>query len=137
MERLSGHELLAPEQEDLEEEQKLKLLALARKVHLQLTDIILQLASLKFDKIGSLREDPEGGFYIVPYVDLMATGSLKHKAVVYKGLESSSKDSFLSSSDWYKAIAHLNRKCALEDPEEAEEDRVATVGDYEILAKCH
>lgn len=93
------------------------------------------IASLTFDKIGSLREDSNGNFFVGPYIDSMATAYPKHKGAVYNGLDSCNKGPFTSVSDWYRAMALLNRKFALEDPEEDEEDRAATVGNYELLAE--
>lgn len=91
MERLSGHILPTLEQNDIEEEPGPKDLVLAKKVHEQLTDIILQLTSLKFDKIGSLREDSNGSFYIAPYVDPIMTAYPKYKAARFQPHEAEGK----------------------------------------------
>ncbi|KAL4921171.1 hypothetical protein BDW62DRAFT_198185 [Aspergillus aurantiobrunneus] len=40
----------------------------AEKVHQQLTDILLQLAPLKFSSVGSLREDANGNLFVGPYI---------------------------------------------------------------------
>lgn len=60
----------------------------------QLTEDFLQLASLKFEKLGFLREDSNGGFYIVPYVDSLATACSKHKAIIYEELDFSCQGPF-------------------------------------------
>ncbi|KAH8704834.1 hypothetical protein BGW36DRAFT_421425 [Talaromyces proteolyticus] len=132
MERLSGHALPTLERTDFEpSEEELRLVT---KIHTQLTDIILQLASLKFDKIGSLRENPDGEFFVAPYTETNATAYPQYKAIAYNKLSPQHKGPFSSVLEWYNAIAELNRKYALGDPDE-EEDRDETVADYELLAE--
>ena len=84
--------------------------------------------------MGSLREDPNGNFFVGPYVDQNGTAYPKHRAAVYNTLSNCYKGPFSSVSDWYNAMAELNRKFALEDPEE-EFDRDVTVAEYELLAE--
>lgn len=86
-----GAYFAALEQDDIEEEPGPKDLVLAKKVHEQLTDIILQLTSLKFDKIGLLREDSNGSFYIAPYVDPIMTAYPKYKAARFQPHEAEGK----------------------------------------------
>ncbi|WEW61271.1 hypothetical protein PRK78_006761 [Emydomyces testavorans] len=132
MERLPGHQLPVLERKSFEPD--LKDVALAEKVHRQLTSVILQLASLKFDKIGSLQENPEGNFFIGPYIDPSSTAYPKHRAKTYQSLIPEHKGPFSSISSWDNAMAELNRQTALGDPED-EEYRAETVADYEILAE--
>lgn len=89
---------------------------------------------MKFSKIGSLREDPKGNFFVGPYVDPSGTAYPKHRAAVYEALNPRYKGPFSSVSDWYNAMAELNRNFALKDPE-LESDREATLADYELLAE--
>lgn len=65
---MKTHSVRIP-QESLTAEPDPRELALANKVHEQLTDIILQLASFKFDDIGSLRDNSNGEFFVTPFVD--------------------------------------------------------------------
>jgi hypothetical protein len=90
-------------------------------------------ASLKFDKIGCLREDPDGGFFVAPYTETNATAFPQYKTITYNKLSPQQKGPFTSISGWYNSMAELNRKFALGDPEE--EDRDETVADYELLAE--
>ncbi|RJE18528.1 hypothetical protein PHISCL_09132 [Aspergillus sclerotialis] len=124
MERVPGHQLPPLEQKGFNPDPK--DLASARKVHQQLTDIILQL--------GTLREDSNGSFFVGPYVDSSGTAYPKQRAAAYKALSARYKGPFPSVSDWYDAMAELNRKFSLEDPEE-EGDRDVTVAEYELLAE--
>ncbi|EEP81332.1 predicted protein [Uncinocarpus reesii 1704] len=107
-------------------------LALAKKVHEQLTDVLLELASFKFSQIGSLREDPEGNFVVGPYIDPNSTAYPQHRATAYKSLDCLHKGPFSSVQEWYSAMAQLNRKASLDDLDEEDGDEV--VADYEILA---
>ena len=134
MERLPGHPLPVLEQESLTADPDPKELALANKVHEQLTDIILQLASFKFNGIGSLQEDSNGDFFVAPFVDFTGTAFPKHRVVIYNvKLDLSQRGPFHSTSEWYRAIAQLNRQLSLTDPEE--EARAEAVGDYELLSE--
>ena len=131
IDRLPGHPLPVLEQESLTAEPDPKELALANKVHEQLTDIILQLASFKFDRIGSLREDSNGDFFVAPFVDSTGTAFPKHRVVIYNGkLDLSQRGPFHSTSEWYRAIAQINRQFSLTDSEE--EARAEAVGDYKF-----
>lgn len=132
MERLPGRQLPLLERGDFEPDPK--ALTLAQKVHQQLTDVILQLASLKFSEIGSLREDLKGNFFVGSYVDPSGTAYPKHRAAVYEALNPRYKGPFSSVSDWYNAMAELNRNFALKDPD-LEEERDAMLADYELLAE--
>ena len=133
MERLPGHPLPVLEQKSLTADPDPKELALANKVHEQLTDFILQLASFKFDGIGSLREDPNGDFFVAPFVDSTGTAFPKHKVVIYEKLDFSQRGPFHSTSEWYRAVAQLNRQFSLTNPEE--EARAEAVGDHELLSE--
>lgn len=53
---------------------------------------------------------------------------------MYETLSSHHKGPFSSVSDWYNAMAELNRKSALQDPEEGS-DRDITVAEYELLTE--
>jgi hypothetical protein len=92
------------------------------------------LASLKFDKIGCLREDSNGNFFIGAYTETHATAYPQHKAVAYSQLDVHHQGPFSPATDWYSAMAELNRKYAVGDPEE-EVDRDKTVADYELFAE--
>lgn len=92
------------------------------------------LASLRFDKIGSLREAPDGTLFVGPYTETNATAYPKYKAVAYKKLEARYKGPFSSTSEWHQAMAELNRKVRIEDPE-VEGDRAEIVAEYELLAE--
>ncbi|RJE25068.1 Phosphotransferase enzyme family [Aspergillus sclerotialis] len=131
MEKLPGHQLPTLEQEDFDPDPK--DLAIAHKVHQQLTDVILELASLKFSKIASLREDSDGNFFVGPYVDPAGTAYPEHRALAYETLSAHQKGPYSSISDWYKAMAVLNRRSALHDPDE--EDKDVAVAEYELLAE--
>ncbi|KAM5443291.1 hypothetical protein MferCBS31731_001612 [Microsporum ferrugineum] len=131
MERLPGRPLPVLESPSLDID--LDDLAMAEKIHQQLTDVILELASLKFDKIGSLREGPEGNFAIGPYIDPNSTACPQPRATAYSSLSDAHKGPFPSIHEWYEAMAQLNRRASL-DSLESEEDGDETVADYEILA---
>lgn len=81
-----------------------------------------------------MREDSNGSFFVGPYVDSSGTAYPKQRAAAYKALSARYKGPFPSVLDWYDAMAELNRKSALEDPEE-EGDRDVTVAEYELLAE--
>lgn len=152
MEKLMGHQLSVLEDEW--RNPKPQDLALAKRVHEQLTDMILELgkeyfpwfcitqshnltiipASFKFDKIGSLGEDSNGNFFVGPYVDIMDTASQKQRTQTYQSPSPHHKGPFSSTSDWYAAMSELNRKSAIEDPDE-EEDKDVNVAQFELLAE--
>lgn len=89
---------------------------------------------MNFDKIGSLREDSNGDFFIGPYIDPNATAYPDYRAAAYNELSPGFKGPFTSISDWYNAMTELNRKSALNVLEdEGEKDEI--LADYEILAE--
>ncbi|CRG89677.1 hypothetical protein PISL3812_06716 [Talaromyces islandicus] len=85
MERLPGHALPTLERMTLEISDE--EIAAVKKVHTQLADIILELVSLKFDKIGCLREDSKGKFFVGAYYETNATAYPQHKAYALGDLE--------------------------------------------------
>lgn len=90
------------------------------------------LASLKFDKIGSLREDANGNFFVGPYNETNVTAHQQNKAVAYNQLEPHHQGPFSSIPDWYNAMAEFNRKYAVVAMVQNREELVA---DYELLAE--
>lgn len=89
---------------------------------------------MKFSRIGSLKEDPSGNFFVAPYVDPTATAYPEHRAAVYETLSPRHKGPFLSVSDWYNAMTELNRESALQAPEE-DSDIDINVAENELLAE--
>jgi len=106
---------------------------MAKKIHQQLTDIILELASptCTFDKIGTLKRDSQGNFHVGPYVDPNGTAYPRVKASIYRSMDAKYHGPFCTISDFYRGMSQLNIRYALEDPEE--EDRDVAVAEYKLL----
>lgn len=96
--------------------------------------MVIFTASFKFDKIGSLGEDSDGEFFVGPYVDIMNTASQKQRTETFESLSPHHKGPFSSASGWYAGMLELNRKSAIDDPDE-EEDKDANVAQFEVLAE--
>lgn len=90
------------------------------------------LASLKFDKIGSLREDSDGGFSVVAFAD-SATGSSKARASAYNKLAKSKQGPFSSIPEFYDAMSDLNDLNVNEDPESEDEEEEETDRENRVL----
>ncbi|KAI9824658.1 MAG: hypothetical protein M1826_007297 [Phylliscum demangeonii] len=97
--------------------------AIARKVHQQLTDLMLELATLKFDKIGTLREDADGRFFIAAFADT-STAYPKQRASAYSKLAKAKQGPFSSISDFYEAMSDLNDIFVDEDAESEDEEEM-------------
>ncbi|KAI9814083.1 MAG: hypothetical protein M1826_002328 [Phylliscum demangeonii] len=104
--------------------------AITRKVHQQLTDLMLELATLKFDKIGSLREASDGGFFIAAFADT-STGDPKERASAYSKLAKEKQGPFSSISAFYEAMSDLNDVFVKEDAESEDEEEAT---DKELVA---
>jgi hypothetical protein len=85
------------------------------------------------DRIGSLREDSEGNFFVAEYVDPNWTAYPEERAAAYQKLDLRDRGPYPTISDFYAAISRLNRKYALEDPDD--EDKDETIAEYEVLAE--
>ena len=151
MERLNGHPL--PEVEISGLEPNADQLAVAKKVHLQLTDLMLELgkvitkirstllirmtayscflATLKFDKIGALREDSNGGFFVAAYSD-SATAFPKERVSAYNKLTKHKQGPFSSISEFYEAMSDLNDLYANEEFKSWNEDETNGEDEDEI-----
>ncbi|MCJ1263046.1 hypothetical protein MMC22_002916 [Lobaria immixta] len=129
MEKLDGQPL--PVLEDMDLELNARDLALARKLHQQLADVILELATLKFDKIGSLREDSKGGFFIAAFANTSTLYS-ERRASAYDKLFKDKQGPFSSVSDFYEAMSDLNDLYACEDPESEDEEEEETDKEIEV-----
>jgi len=81
------------------------------------TDTLQTLASLTFDKIGSLREDSRGRFFVAEYVDPNTTAFPEERAMVFKNLESRYRGPFSTVSEFYHASCLLGKAHARTDPE--------------------
>jgi hypothetical protein len=93
------------------------------------------LASLKFDKIGTLREDPDGDFFVAEYSD-MYTAYPEERASAYNKLRKNKKGPFSSISEFYDAMSDLNDLSVQEDPkshDEEETDKELEVLQYKQL----
>lgn len=102
---------------------------------ISLLTVINAIATLQFDKIGSINEDTDGNFFVGPYIDSYATAYPEYKVEVYKSLEPQQRGPFNSISSWYRSMGLLQRKFVLGDPEEEEESRDASVAQCEVLAE--
>lgn len=90
-------------------------------------------ASLKFDKIGSLREDSDGGFFVVAFAD-SSTAYPKARASAYNKLSKSKQGPFSSIQEFYDAMSDLNDLHISEDPEsEDEEEKEVTEKENDVL----
>ena len=97
------------------------------------TDTLRTLASLKFDKIGSLREDSRGSFFVTEYVDPNTTACSEEQVMAFKSLESRYRGPFSTVSDFYHASCLLGKAHARTDPEEEYPEE--TIEDLETLDK--
>ncbi|KAI9674496.1 MAG: hypothetical protein M1817_001834 [Caeruleum heppii] len=135
MQRLPGHPLPSEEHDDdpmwdpytNEEEAK------AEKVHQQLADIILELASFQFDKIGTLQEDSHGNFAIGPFVSPIATASPAAKTAVYDRMSAREKGPYATTAEFYDNMAHLSLQYTREDLNDEDEDPERFVNTFEML----
>ncbi|KAF8963627.1 hypothetical protein BDZ97DRAFT_985523 [Flammula alnicola] len=129
MERIPGRTLdLQDIDEDEEEYEPTR--AAAEKVFRQLAGFIMQLASLQFDKIGNLQEQPvgSGAFCVSEYFD---AGILfpPERGQIYDA--SSSKGPFSTVSEYHSAILSLNENFAAVDEEDEDGDYLCSV------QQCH
>ena len=97
------------------------------------TNTLRTLASLTFDKIGSLREDSKGSFFVTEYVDPNTTASPEERAIAFKNLELRYRAPFSTVSKFYHSSCLLGMANARTDPkEESLEERIE---DFETLDK--
>ena len=97
------------------------------------SDTLRTLASLTFDKIGSLREDSKGGFFVTEYVDPNTTSFSEERVMAFKSLESSYRGPFSTVSEFYHASCLLGKAHARTDPEEKSPEQA--IEDFETLNK--
>jgi hypothetical protein len=83
---------------------------------------MLAIATCTFDKIGSLRESPEGGFYLTAYVDAFIAYP-EAKASAYHALMEEQRGPYSSVSQFYQAMADLNDHYVLLEPEIEPEEK--------------
>lgn len=81
----------------------------ASRFHSQLADVILELGTFKFDKIGSLRESQTepGTFEVAPLYDFYTTYPLA------RGQTQQNRGPFSSTSEYFNALSDLNIRDAL------------------------
>ncbi|KAJ6003369.1 hypothetical protein N7451_005916 [Penicillium sp. IBT 35674x] len=116
-----------------------KEFAQARKIHGQWTDIMLQLTCLPFDKIGSLREGPDGEYFVGSVLH-PAYARFKEKTSIYHGFEPHLKGPYSSTAEYYGAAAKLGRAFSLvdpcyEDPELDPDCMYEVAGEYELFTE--
>ncbi|KAL9081413.1 MAG: hypothetical protein Q9157_000132, partial [Trypethelium eluteriae] len=97
------------------------------------TDMLGIQASLTFDKIGSLRENSSGSFFVTEYVDPNTTAFPKERTAAFKSLEPKYRGPFSTVSDLYHASCLLGKAHVPIDPEKV--CREETIEDFETLDK--
>jgi len=151
MERLPGRPLDLQEDVEMGDEQYGPTHAAAEKVFKQLASFIMQLgiypspstasfsllcwntvASLQFDKIGSLREQPagSGSFCIGEYFDAGIVYP-QERGEIYDA--SSFKGPFSTVSEYHSAILSLNENYAVVDKEDEDGDYLRSVQQCRLL----
>ncbi|RMZ78522.1 hypothetical protein DV737_g3799, partial [Chaetothyriales sp. CBS 132003] len=88
-------------------------------------------ASLTFDKIGSLREDSRGGFLVTEYIDPNTTAFPEERARAFQNLDAKYRGPFSTVSEFYHARCVYGKAYAWIGPEEENLDD--TLEDFETL----
>ncbi|KAF8816734.1 hypothetical protein BYT27DRAFT_7237737 [Phlegmacium glaucopus] len=131
MECLPGRALDLQDTEE-DDEQYVQTSVAAEMVFQQLAAFIMQLASLQFDKIGTLQEQPVGSgtFSIAEYFD---SGIVypEERGKIYEA--SSIKGPFSTVSEYHSALLSLNHNFALADPEDEDGDYLRSVQQCRLL----